>query len=274
MNPNETSLENTVQRACQRIATGLVVRYGTPLFTRIHGDLHEFSKTLARVLETAGITADDCFALRDWLQQGLRPFSDYPPQIEILLHLSYLIKTYPLTDYQKKIKHVWYGLDTSYGQTYFKNWRSEKPIDEMARERVWLTAFDKMQLTETQINEAVDEIRECGLFRQYPPTLEQFLDAVMAIRQKAPIIEMAWLESANKITAATHPMVVQARSQIGAHDLNTHKRDRDMENRFKSIYRKLLSGEVVSVAPVIADQHDEGRDYVAADVMAQQIKDW
>jgi hypothetical protein len=274
MSQNETSLENTVQRACQRIATGLVVRYGNPLFTRIHGDLHEFARTLAKVLETAGITAEDCFALRDWLQQGLRPFSDYPPQIEILLHLSYLIKTYPLTEYQKKIKHVWYGLDTTYGQTYFRNWRNDKPIDEMARERVWLSAFDKMQLTESQISQAIAEFSDCGLFRQYPPTLEQFQDAILAIRQNAPLIEMAWLESANKITTSTHPMVVQARSQIGAHDLNTHKRDRDMENRFKSIYRKLLSGEASAVAPVIATEQEIVRDYEDTENLAQRLKDW
>lgn len=271
--PTKKTIDPDLLQACQRIATGLVVRYGNSLFSRIHGEMSEFSRMLAIVLGRAGCDEANAIALQNWLQQGLRPLSDYPPSIEVLLHLSYLIRTYPMSEYQMKMKHVWYALDTAYSQTYFKNWRNEKPLDEMTRERVWLSAFDELCLTEAEVTQIRQQFNQSGLFRQFPPSLEQFKDAAMAIRKGAPLVEVAWLEATNRQAQDTHPLVVQARGAISSHDLNVHARERDTEYRFKAIYRKLLSDEYVSPVSVI-EHVPRPTEYESRESITERLARW
>ena len=265
----------TLEEACKRATTGLVVRYGNALFTRMHGKHEDFSRSIATVFSRAGISAETVSDLSSWLQQGLRPFSDYPPNIEILMHLCYLIRSYPITDYQKNMREAWYSLDTSYGQMYSKSWKGEKALDELLRERVWLTEFEKIEATEDDIRNVVCAFQESGLFRQFAPSLEQFMDAFLSVRKGAPIVEVAWLESSDQITTETHPMVIRARSAVGSHDLNVQRRDKDMRNRFEIAYKKVLTGEIKPELKVIVDNdRSREKDYVSASDLAEKMKNW
>jgi len=264
----------TLEKACQKIATGLSIRYGSALFSRSHGDFQEFSRTLARVFSCADINAQDALVLATWLQKGVRALGDYPPNIETLMHLGQLIKAFPPTPYQETLHSAWYAMDTSFSQTYMKSWRSEKALDEVSRERVWLGALEKLSATPTEIYAAQQAIHNSGLFRQFPPSLEQFQDAIHAVRREAPLVEEAWLEALNRGHGHQHPLIVQTRSLVSAFDMNLNSKDRDTENRFKVAYRKLLVGEMAEIPVVVEESPEDRREYEASANLAERIKDW
>lgn len=264
----------TLEKACQKIATGLSIRYGSGLFTRTHGDFQEFPRILARVFSCADINAQDALVLATWLQKGVRALGDYPPNIETLMHLGQMIKAFPPTEHQETLRNAWYGLDTSFSQTYMKSWRSDKALDEVSRERVWLNALERIGADAGEIAQAQKAIHDSGLFRQFPPSLEQFQDAIHAIRCQAPLVEEAWLEALNRGHNALHPLIVQARSLMSAFDMNMNSKDRDTENRFKVAYRKLLLGEVGAITLVVEEKTQDQRDYESSDSLAERIKNW
>lgn len=264
----------TLEKACQRIATGLSIRYGSGLFTRTHGDFQEFPRILARVFSCADLNAQDALALADWLQKGVKALGDYPPNIETLMHLGQLIKSFPITEHQESLRSAWYALDTSFSQTYMKSWRSEKALDEVSRERVWLVALEQIKATSSEITLAKKALQDCGLFRQFPPSLEQFQDAIHAIRRQAPLVEEAWLQALNRGHGQLHPLIIQVRSMVSAFDMNLHAKDRDTENRFKVAYRKLLLGQTDAIKPIISEKVQDNRQYENAEALADRIKNW
>lgn len=259
---------------CNKIGVGLAIRYGQALFNSQFTSTADFGKALSVVLSRAGLESEDAAKLREWMQQGLKSFSSYPPPIETLLNLCFLVKSHPLSEHQRRMKHVWYALDVAYGQTYFKFWRSDNALEELMKERVWLTHFDKMKAAEIEVNQAQEAIRQCGAFRQYPPSIEQFCDAILAVRQNVPIVEEAWLSAKTAQSRDLHPLVQQARACISSHDMNMNARDRDLEHRFKSIYRGLLSGQV-DVRPTIIDEPlPETKDYMDQADLSSKISQW
>lgn len=247
------------ERATKRIATGLIVRYGSTLFLKTHESVETFAASLAKVFSRAGVDAETTEALAVWLQGGLRQFSEFPPQIEVLLHLAYLIRSYPVTEDQRSLAASWYSLDTEYSQLYF-TWK-DRPLDEIARERVWLTKLAEISASQHEIQEAKKAILDSGMFRQYPPTIEQFKDAILAIRKNAPIAEVAWIEATSR-RVSQNPYVTAARSQIGTHDLTVHSNNRDVEARFIAAYRAALQNER-QVVPIGEDPPKDARPYLS-----------
>lgn len=271
---NEEHPSAALTQACTKIGNGMVVRYGSKLFNGVHNKLSDFITIFSVVLMRSGCEAQTAEALNGWLQQGLRPLSEYPPTIETLINLANLVKSYPPSDYQRKMKHVWYALDTRYGQVYNKFWRTDKSIEELTRERVWLCAFEKMGLTEEEISDISSRIGSCAAFRQYPPGLDQFLDAAMAVRQNAPLVEEAWLIASSRHMGQANPFVQAAKAAISSHDMNVNSKDRNMEVRFKAIYRAFLSAEMDLPEPVLIEKQPATRDFIPQDELQSKIQSW
>lgn len=268
------SHSNPLFDECNKIGVGLAIRYGQALFNSQFTTTADFGKALSVVLSRAGLEAEDAAKLREWMQQGLKSFSSYPPTIETLLNMTFLVKSHPLSEYQRRMKHVWYALDVGYGQTYFKFWRSDNALEDLLKERIWLTLFDQMQVSEVEVSKVRDAIRQCGAFRQYPPSIEQFSDAILAVRQGAPIVEQAWLSAKSGPSASLHPLVQQARASISSHDMNINSRDRDLEHHFKSQYRGLLSGQINLAKHIIDTPNRTQKDYMASSDLSSKISQW
>lgn len=227
-------------RFCRQIES----RYSLGLLKSTYGEdvQSELASTLSTALVKAEISAEAFRAVRAWLMVGLKPFEDYPPTIEALIQMATLLQSYPVTDYAKAMKQAWFELDTEFSQNYAKQWRGERRMDALVKERVWLKKFEEMGVTVTELLTTMRRISASGFFRTFMPKFEEFQDAILAVRlDNAPLVEEAWtMALMTQANAVIHPLVKQARGKIGGHDLRVRGYDRDVEQRFKSYYRQLL----------------------------------
>lgn len=235
-------------RFCRQMET----RYSLPLLKSAYGDdvQSELASTVSAALTKVGFGSDDFKAVRAWLMVGLKPFEDFPPSIESMIQMASLLQSYPMSEYTKGMKAAWFRLDTEFGQQYGKQWRGERRMDALVKERVWLSKFEEMAVTQDEVIAVMKRISASGFFRTFMPKIEEFLDAILAVRlDNAPMVEEAWtMALMTQANAVVHPLVKQARGKIGAHDLRVRGYDRDVEQRFKSYYRQLLiHPEMISI---------------------------
>lgn len=217
-------------------------RYGLSLLDRTYGNIDEFTATIVAGLIRSNVTAEDFKSVREWLLTGLKPFVEYPPTLESLIQLSNLVKMFPITESIINLKDVWYRLDTEYSQKYGRFWRGESNYDQLSRERVWLHAFSEKQASPSEVKKVMSRIVESTIFRQYPPALDQFMDALSAVRYPdAPLVEEAWLLAlSTQPGSPVHPLIKKTRGIVGAYDLRVNSNQRSIETQFKKIYRDLL----------------------------------
>jgi hypothetical protein len=237
-----TSTDHLTQEAT-RFVNQMKARYGLPLLQKMYGNLDDFSATVSAGLVRGGVDHAEFKAVRDWLLEGLKPFVEYPPTLESLVHLVNLVKAYPLTVYSKSIKHVWFYIDSDYSHRYGRTWRGDNAFECLTKERVWISQFESVKATEIELRAALSRISESALFRNFAPSLEQFMDAISAVRfPDAPLVEEAWLIAiSTQPGTPIHALVKKVRGVVGASELRTSVRDKDLEQNFKRLYRRMLS---------------------------------
>lgn len=263
MTDQRNDLQVLTQEA-QRFTAQMTARYGENLIRSSYGNEAEFQANIVMGLTRSGITGRELADVRAWLIEGLKPFFRFPPNIESLVHLALLLRAYPRTDYDQIMKNAWYKIDRSFGQRYSKSWRDEHPLDTLEKERVWLSAFADLEATEEELLKTLQKIDQSGYFRSFPPTLDQFSDAIIAVRKSVPMVEEAWplalLEGNQDI-----PLIVRrAKGKIGGYNLMLSGRNRDVEQRFKVHYRSLLldsdfnpQEQVFDTAPVSENEEKQ-----------------
>lgn len=241
------SIDNTqMVEECGRFIKQMLARYGLPLIKSSYGNTEEHIATMVAGLRKAGIEVQEFAAVRSWLLIGLKPFVEYPPSLEAVIQLSKLVGSYPVTTYCESIKNAWYRLDTDYSQRYGRLWLGDTGIDSLTRERVWMTEFEKMMATTAEIDEARARVTASSFFRNYPPTLEQFCDVFLAVRNGgAPTVEEAWAYAQTGMSAEyLHPLVRKAKGLSGGNDPKVVYSGKNFEAHFKKLYREMLaSGE-------------------------------
>lgn len=238
-----TDQRNEVQvltQEAQRFTAQMTARYGENLIRSSYGNESEFQANIVMGLKRSGITGDELAEVRAWLIEGLKPFFRFPPNIESLVHLALLLRAYPRTDFDLKMKNAWYKIDRSFGQRYSKSWRDEHPLDTLEKERVWLSAFAVIEASEKELLETLLKIEQSGYFRSFPPTLDQFIDALIAVRKSVPMVEEAWTLALTEGSEEIPSIVRKAKGKVGGYDLRVSGRNKDVEQRFKIHYRKLL----------------------------------
>lgn len=225
----------------QKFVKQMIARYSENLIKSMHRGEKEYCVAVLSGLQRAGITGDEMASVRAWLIGGLRPFAQYPPTIEALVQMAFLIRDYPRTEFDERNHEAWRQLYVSFSQKYGKNWKADNPFDPLEKERVWLSALAEHNPSPSEMREVVKRIREGGAFRNYPPNVDQFIDALMAYRlNDSPMVEDAWLMALTSEQTDVHPLVRKVKGLVGAYDIRVSGRDRDIEQRFKSIYRKFL----------------------------------
>lgn len=258
-----SSIDNELQAEAVRFSKQLLARYGLPLLQSKYGSPDECAITVITGLARNNTTAEEFKAVREWLLRGLQPFLEYPPTLEAVIQLCTLVKTYPVTEYTTGMVEAWYRLNTEYGQRYGKMWKGENSFDLLIKERVWLTECEKLSVSTAEMLGAMQRLTQSTLFRTYPPKLEEFMGAILAVRcAGAPLIEEAWLMALGSHAGSEiHPLVKRARGMIGAQEINMNVSA--SEKKFKKIYQDLLitgpidSDEVQdSVAPSYLDKTD------------------
>lgn len=238
-------IDPALGKECSRLSIQLQQRYGVSLFRKMFGEQATYADQCAQGFLRSRIDAVGVAGVREWLIQGLKPFAEYPPSMEMMIQMARIMKSYPMTPEQVQYNDFWFSLDAQYSQGYGRFWKSDQVFEGLQKERVWLTAFTELQATLEELNQALKKIKGCTVFRNYPPTLDQFKDAVLAVRKNdAPLVEEAWLLALSiRPGEPLHPMIVKARSKISAFELNNNSRDRETEQRFKTSYLGLLKSE-------------------------------
>lgn len=233
-------VDTELQSEAVKFSKQLLARYGLPLLQSRYGTADQCAVTVNASMIRNGTTANEFRAVREWLLRGLQPFLEYPPALEAIVQLVNLVKTYPISAHTNSLRDAWYRMDTEYGQRYGKMWKGDTPFDLLIKERVWLTEFEKKEVSSSELLQAMEMIITSTLFRTYPPKLEEFMGAVLAVRHRgAPLIEEAWLMAlSSHIRSDIHPLVKKARGMVGANDINLNPYA--SEKKFKKIYQGLL----------------------------------
>lgn len=234
------TVNSDLQAEAVKFSKQLLARYGLPLLQSKYESADKCAMSVTTGLAKNNTTADEFRAVREWLLRGLQPFLEYPPTLEAVIQLANLVKTYPITDYTLGMGDAWYRMNTEYGQRYGRMWKGEGAFDLLIKERVWLAECEKTLVTQGEMLGAMKRLTESTLFRTYPPKLEEFVGAVLAVRcSNAPLIEEAWLMAlASHIGSEIHPLVKKARGMIGAVEINLNVSA--SEKKFKKIYQDLL----------------------------------
>jgi len=238
-----TATEISLSQACSNISRQFLNRYGAAMFRKLYGEPATYATELSACLKRAGIAGPDAESLQRWLLTGIKAFAEYPPSFENLVQMGQLLKNFPFTEAQQGHLDFWRKLDALFSQNYGRMWRgAEGLIETLQRERIWLSNIEEVEASPSELEETLAKIRGCVAFRSYPPNLEQFRDALTALRSDdAPLVEEAWLQAISMKPGQTfHPLVKRARGTIGAFDLNVGERDRNSEMRFKQAYLELL----------------------------------
>lgn len=239
-------------------------RYGLSLISKTYDPVEEAEATIAAGLKRAGVRAIELQGVRQWLLVGLKPFAEYPPNIEALIQMASLLRSYPVTEYSKALRHDWNLLEFEYSQRYGHFWKGDTAYDILTRERVWLGHLEAIEARSEEFWQASHGLVELSQFRVYPPNLEQFLDAIKAIRKGAPLVESAWLMALSHVPGMqAHPYVRKAMGMVGGHDLRVNSRERDVELRFKDSYRVLLNSpdsvkdiETINAEPIAYESQE------------------
>lgn len=241
----------------QKFTRQMSARYGENLIRSSYGNEAEFQASIVAGLKRSGISGHELAQVREWLLEGLKPFFRFPPNIESLVHLALLLRAYPRTEFDRRMRDVWYKIDRSLGQRYSKSWRDEHPLDGLEKERVWLTAFAAIGATHKELLETLQKTEQSGYFRSYPPTLDQFIDTLIAVRKSVPMVEEAWTLALSEGNEQIPAIVRKAKGMVGGYDLRVSGRNKEVEQRFKIYYRNLLlnedveaEGQGTGIAPV------------------------
>lgn len=261
-----TATEISLSQACTNISRQFLNRYGAAMFRKLYGEPGEYATQLAACLKRVGITGTDAESLQCWLLTGIKAFAEFPPSFENMVQMGQLLKNFPFTPAQQENLDFWRKVDALFSQNYGRMWRGgEGLIETLQRERIWLTSIEEIGASREELDATLAKVRACVAFRSYPPNLEQFSDALTALRTNdAPLVEEAWLQAISMKPGQTfHPLVKRARGTIGAFDLNVGERDRNTEMRFKQTYLELLRNppadleqEDIPAAPVKAQYMD------------------
>lgn len=219
-------------------------RYSLSMLEKIYGTTDEYLAKVIGGLLKNGTTAQQLKCVRQWLMTGLQPFIMFPPTVEALIQLATLVTAFPVTEYTLSMQKTWYRLNMEYAQRYGNLWKGSAEFDPLHKERVWLNKFEEENATPDEIAHVMERLTRSTLFRIYPPSLEQFMDALLAVRHMdAPLIEEAWLMALSSHPGSDiHPLVKKARGIIGAFDINASAQQgtRGVELRFKMLYRDLI----------------------------------
>lgn len=238
-----TVSEISLSQACTNISRQFLNRYGAAMFRKLYGEPSNYATELSGCLKRVGITGPEAESLQRWLLTGIKAFAEFPPSFENMVQMGQLLKNFPFTPAQQEILDFWRKVDAIFSQNYGRMWRGgDALIDTLQRERTWLTNLEEMGASHEELEATLTKVRACVAFRSYPPNLEQFGDALTALRiNDAPLVEDAWLQAISmKPGQSFHPLVKRARGTIGAFDLNVGERDRNSEMRFKQAYLDLL----------------------------------
>jgi hypothetical protein len=217
-------------------------RYSLSMLEKIYGTTDEYMVKVIAGLRRNGTSAEQLKNVREWLMTGLQPFIMFPPTVEALIQLGNLVTVFPVTPYTLSMQKPWYRLNMEFAQRYGNLWKGSDEFDLLHKERVWLNKFEEQAATPTEILQVMERITRSSVFRVYPPALEQFMDAILAVRHMdSPLIEDAWLLALSSQPGSDiHPLVKKARGIIGAFDMNAHYGNRAIEQRFKQIYRDMI----------------------------------
>jgi hypothetical protein len=257
VSPETVTVSPEMNKECRALVIQIERRYGSPMFRKMFGDSEAYIKDCALGFIRSGIDASCVLNIRSWLLQGLKPFAEYPPNLEMLIQIGRILKICPFTGLQAQLKEFWYKLDAYFSQGYGRFWRSpEGTIGDLQRERLWLTEFESMNTGPEELEQALDMIRQSTVFRSYPPSLEQFKGAILALRRsRAPLVEEAWLLAMSvRPGQPLHPLIIKARSKISAFDLNNYGKSRENQERFKEAYLSLLKSHDEDDDPVVVDK--------------------
>lgn len=260
----EITIPQELAAECRKLAMQIERRYGTPMFRKMYGEGVAYAKDCSVGFLRSNIDAQSVKNIRTWLLQGLKPFAEYPPNLEMLIQIGRVLKICPITDGQSQYTEFWYKLDAHFCQGYGRFWRLESTIEGLQRERVWLTEFESVQASIGELEQALKKIQASTVFRSFPPSLEQFKGALLSHRKGgAPLVEDAWLLALSvRPGQPLHPLVVKARSRISAFDLNNNGKSRENEQRFKEAYLNLLTSDddldLPSIPEVVQEEVDDG----------------
>jgi hypothetical protein len=237
---------NELQAEAGRFSKQLLARYGLPLLQSKYGSPDECAVTVTTGLTKNGTTAETFKSVREWLMKGLPQFLEFPPTLEALIQLSNLVNAYPITEYTVSMRDAWYRFNTECGQRYGKMWKGDGGFDLLTKERVWLSKCEESGVTPEEMLSALHRMINSTLFRIYPPSMEQFFSAVLAIRcAGAPLLEEAWIMAVSTHTGVgLHPLVRKAKGMIGALEINENMES--AERKFKKIYQEFLSQGVIA----------------------------
>lgn len=237
-----THAPDSLAQACSNLTNQFNHRYGARLFRSSCGEPEKYATELSACFKRTGLTGAEISSLQGWLVTGIKAFAEYPPSFEMMVQMGKLLRNFPITPAQRELYDFWLKLDTLFIQNYGRLWKIDGTLDQLQKERVWLTTLEEMGASLEELQLCLNKIKFCVAFRSYPPNLEQFKDALIALRSSnAPLVEDAWLQAiALKNNQELHPLVRRARGAIGAFDLNVGERDRATEQRFKLIYIELL----------------------------------
>ncbi len=231
-----------MMKECNRFVSQMQARYGLALIKSSYGSAADFEATMAVGLTKCNIDESTLNSVRMWLMNGLAPFSEYPPTLEAVVQLSNLVKAYPINEYAKSISTEWFKLNSVYSHSYNKNWNGDTNLSLLTKERVWVNAFEKIQASSEEISEALRRLSATALFRNFPPTIDQFCDAILAVRMKAPLVDEAWsLMFTNLGSVELHPLIKKARGLSKANDPRVTVSSQNVEDGFTQIYKELLS---------------------------------
>lgn len=242
MQTTDINLDKLKQEA-GRLTKQLNARYSESLIRSRYKDDADFQANVVAGLSRSGISGDELHEVREWLIEGLKPFVTFPPTIEAIIHLARLLRNYPRSSYDKNMKDAWYRIDRSFGHKYSKYWKDDNLIDSLEKERVWLSSLFSVEASQNEVIETLKKIESSGHFRSFPPSLDQFIDALVAVRHGFPLVEEAWIMAVSDYQGDIPDIIKQARGQAGGYDLRVSSRDRDVESRFKVHYRHLIHGE-------------------------------
>jgi hypothetical protein len=236
-----------LQAEATRFVKQMQARYSLSMLEKIYGTTDEYLAKVIGGLLKNGTDASQLKSVRQWLMTGLQPFIMFPPTVEALIQLATLVTNYPVTDYTLSMQKTWYRLNMEYGQRYGNLWKGSGEFDPLHKERVWLSTFEEAGATPDEISYVMERLTRSTVFRVYPPAMEQFMDALLAVRHlDSPLIEEAWLMALSSHPGSDiHPLVRKARGIIGAFEINTSAQvNRGIEQRFKMIYREMLLKKV------------------------------
>lgn len=232
-----------LQVEATRFVKQMQARYSLSMLEKIYGTTDEYLAKVVGGLLKNGTDAEQLKSVRQWLMTGLQPFIMFPPTVEALIQLATLVTAFPVTDYTLSMQKTWYRLNMEYGQRYSNLWKGSGEFDPLHKERVWLSTFEEASATPDEIAHVMERLTRSTVFRVYPPALEQFMDALLAVRHHdSPLIEEAWLMALSSHPGSDiHPLVKKARGIVGAFEINTSAQaNRGIEQRFKMIYRELI----------------------------------